>query len=107
GPVTLGGITLEAEMQNSLLLAAAFLAALPAMALWYSLARRFGSWRALRAACLLAAATALYFLFPERFTTGLIGTTVFGVSLAGLLMLTNPLLADITDEDEVLNGSRR
>jgi GPH family glycoside/pentoside/hexuronide:cation symporter len=107
GPTVLGGLTLDEETQNSLLLAAAFLAALPAMAVWWALARRFGAWRALRSACLLAAATALYFFFPSSFAAGIIGTTVFGLSLAGLLMLTNPLIADITDEDEVVNGARR
>ena len=50
---------------------------------------------------------ALYFFFPQTFAAGILGTTLFGPSLAGLLMLTNPLLADITDEDEVLNGARR
>ncbi len=107
GPTTLFGLTLNAEMQNSVLLAAAFLAALPAMAVWWALARRFGAWRALRAACLLGAATALYFFFPNTFQEGLIGTTLFGLSLAGLLMLTNPLVADITDEDELQTGARR
>ena len=107
GPTTLFGVTLDADLQNSLLLAAAFLAALPAMAVWWALARRYGAWRALRAAALLAAATALYFFFPQTFAAGILGTTLFGLSLAGLLMLTNPLLADITDEDEVLNGARR
>ena len=55
GPTTLFGVTLDADLQNSLLLAAAFLAALPAMAVWWALARRYGAWRALRAAALLAA----------------------------------------------------
>ena len=107
GPTTLGGVTLDAGLQNSLLLAAAFLVALPAMALWLAVARRYGAWRALRAASLLAAATVLYFFFPSTFAAGIIGTTAFGISLAGLLMLTNLLIADITDEDEVLNGARR
>jgi len=107
GPTTLFGLTLDAETQNSVLLAAAFLAALPAMAIWWALARRFGAWRALRAACLLGAATALYFFFPRTFQAGLLGTTAFGLSLAGLLMLTNPLIADITDEDELHTGARR
>lgn len=106
-PTTLGGVTLDTGLQNSLLLAAAFLAALPAMALWLALARRYGAWSALRAASLLGAATVLYFFFPQTFVAGIIGTTAFGISLAGLLMLTNPLIADITDEDEVLNGARR
>ncbi|HOU41138.1 MAG TPA: MFS transporter, partial [Promineifilum sp.] len=107
GPTTLLGLTLDAETQNSVLLAAAFLAALPAMAIWWALARRFGAWRALRAACLMGAATALYFFFPRTFQAGLLGTTAFGLSLAGLLMLTNPLIADITDEDELHTGARR
>lgn len=107
GPTTLLGVTLDPELQNSILLAAAFLAALPAMAIWLWLARRYGAWRALRGACMLGAATAIYFFFPTTFIGGLIGTTLFGLSLAGLLMLTNPLIADITDEDEVQNGARR
>ena len=53
------------------------------------------------------AATAVYFFFPSTFQAGLIGTTLFGLSLAGLLMLTNPLVADITDEDELQTGARR
>ena len=107
GSTTLFGLTLDAELQNSVLLAAAFLAALPAMALWWALARRFGAYRALRFACLTGAATAVYFFFPSTFQAGLIGTTLFGLSLAGLLMLTNPLVADITDEDELQTGARR
>jgi GPH family glycoside/pentoside/hexuronide:cation symporter len=107
GPTTILGVSLEAELQNLILLAAAFLAALPAMAVWLWLARRYSAWRALRGACMLAAATAIYFFFPTTFVGGLLGTTLFGLSLAGLLMLTNPLIADITDEDEVQNGARR
>jgi GPH family glycoside/pentoside/hexuronide:cation symporter len=107
GPTTLFGMTISAELQNSLLLAAAFLAALPGMALWWALARRFGTWRALRSACLTGAATAIYFFFPRTFQAGLLGTTLFGLSLAGLLMLTDPLVADITDEDELQTGARR
>jgi glycoside/pentoside/hexuronide:cation symporter, GPH family len=106
-PTTLAGITLDPELQNSLLLAAAFLTALPAMAIWLRLARRYGAWRALRGACMMAAATAVYFFFPNTFQGGLLGTSLFGLSLAGLLMLTTPLIADITDEDEVLTGARR
>lgn len=107
GPTTVGGMTLDTEMQNSLLLAAAFLIALPAMLPWWLLARRFGAWRSLRMVSLLGAAVALYFFFPTTFVGGIIGTTIFGITLAGLLMLTDPLIADITDEDEVQNGARR
>ena len=72
GPTTLFGLTLNADLQNSVLLAAAFLAALPAMGLWWALARRFGAYRALRFACLTGAATAVYFFFPSTFQAGLI-----------------------------------
>lgn len=107
GPTTLGGATLDTEMQNSLLLAAAFLAALPAMAVWWAIAKRIGTWQALRANSLLGAITVLYFFIPKTFAGGLVGTILFGLSLAGLLMLTNPLLADITDQDEINHGARR
>ncbi len=107
GPATFAGVTLDPEMQTSILLAAAFLAALPAMALWWVLAKRYSAWRALRAATLLGAASALYFFFPNDFASGLAGTALFGISLAGMMMLSNPLIADVTDADEVATGARR
>ncbi len=101
------GITLDVGLQNSLLLGAAFIVALPAMAGWTAVARRLGAWRTLRIACITAAATLLLFFLPDSFYSGLAMTALFGLSLAGLLMLTDLLIADLVDADELQTGTRR
>ncbi len=105
--VILGGITLDVGLQNSLLLGVAFIVALPAMSLWTAVARRQGSWRALRICCLTSAASLLLYFFPSSFLSGVAVTAVFGLSLAGLLMLTDLLIADMVDADELKTGTRR
>ncbi|MDX1413923.1 MAG: MFS transporter [Candidatus Promineifilaceae bacterium] len=105
--VTLGGVTLDVGLQNSLLLGVAFIVALPAMSVWTALARRKGSWWALRICTLTAAASLLLYFVPSSFYGGLAITAVFGLSLAGLLMLTDLLIADMVDADELLTGARR
>lgn len=101
------GITLDPGLQNSLLLAGAFLMALPGMLLWTVVAKRIGVWRSLRICMLTSAASLLLFFLPRDFLSGIAVTTFFGLSLAGLLMLTNPLIADMVDEDELKTGARR
>lgn len=101
------GVTLDVGLQNSLLLAAAFVVALPGMALWTLLARRWGAWRALRLACLAGAGGLLLFFWPANFAQGVTATAVFGLPLAGLLMLTDLLVADVVDADELVTGARR
>lgn len=102
-----GGLPLDPGLQNSLLLAGAILMALPGMLLWTVLAKRYGSWRSLRLCMLTSAVILLLFFLPQDFWGGLAITGLFGLSLAGLLMLTNPLIADMVDEDELQTGARR
>jgi GPH family glycoside/pentoside/hexuronide:cation symporter len=106
-PVQVGGMTLDVGLQNSLLLGAAFIVALPAMVLWTALARRWGAWQTLRRCCLVAAGSLLLFFLPGDFWGGVAATAFFGLSLAGLLMLTDLLIADLVDADELLTGTRR
>ncbi|MFN2141318.1 MAG: MFS transporter [Candidatus Promineifilaceae bacterium] len=104
---TVSGVTLDPGLQNSLLLAGAIVMALPGMALWTVVAKRIGAWRALRICMLTSAAILIFFFLPQGFLSGLAVTAVFGLSLAGLLMLYNPLIADMVDEDELQTGARR
>ena len=105
--ITFFGLTLDPGLQNSLLLGGALLLALPGMLLWTIVAKRIGSWRALRICMLISAVTLLLFFLPQSFPGGLAITSVYGLSLAGLMMLTNPLIADMVDEDELKTGARR
>lgn len=46
-------------------------------------------------------------LRPSSFYTGLATIAFFGLSLAGLLMLTDLLITDLVDADELETGTRR
>ncbi len=107
GDSSLAGITLDPGLQNSLLLGGAFLMALPGMLLWTVIAKRIGVWQSLRICMLTSAAILLLFFLPGDFISGLAVTTLFGLSLAGLFMLRNPLIADMVDQDELITGARR
>ncbi len=106
-PITLGGVTLDPEMQTSAFLGVAFAVALLAMPAWAAWTKRVGSRAALRGALLLSAGVLLGFAWAHDFTTGLLTAALLGLPLAGLLMLTDLLLADVVDEDEVRTGIRR
>jgi GPH family glycoside/pentoside/hexuronide:cation symporter len=109
GPMTIPGlnVTLDAGTQTSLFLGVAFITAFVAMPVWTLLAQRWGAWRALRANCLYATVTLLLFFLPHNFWGGLVVVVLFGLGLAGLLMLTDLLIADVVDEDELDTGQRR
>ncbi|HZD11486.1 MAG TPA: MFS transporter [Candidatus Binatia bacterium] len=55
----------------------------------------------------LDAATLLLFFLPRDFYGGLAVVVLFGLGLAGLLMLTDLLIADVVDDDELKTGRRR
>jgi GPH family glycoside/pentoside/hexuronide:cation symporter len=101
------GLTLDPGLQNSLLLGSAFIVAMPGMLLWTAVAQRLGAWRALRLCVLISGASLLLFFLPDDFQSGLAVTAFFGLSLAGLLMLTDLLVADLVDADELQTGARR
>jgi GPH family glycoside/pentoside/hexuronide:cation symporter len=104
---SLSDITLDPGLQNSLLLGGVILMALPGMLLWTLVAKRIGVWRSLRICMLTSAAILLLFFLPADFFSGIAVTAFFGLSFAGLLMLTNPLIADMVDQDELHTGARR
>ena len=106
-PVPFLGITLDVGFQTSIFLGAAFIAALPVMPIWSAYAKRAGGRRAWMTACLTFALTSLLFLFADDFYSGVASTIVLGFSLAGLLMLPDLLIADVTDDDELRTGVRR
>jgi GPH family glycoside/pentoside/hexuronide:cation symporter len=61
----------------------------------------------MRLACLTAAASLFSFFWPANFFTGLACALIFGLSLSGLLMLPDLLVADTVDADELTTGARR
>lgn len=105
--VRVGPVTLDVGMQTSLFLGITFLAALPAIPVWTAITKRVGAHRAWKIACLTFSTTILYFLFAGDFFAGILGTAVLGLSLAGLLILPDLLIAAVIDEDELVTGVRR
>ncbi len=105
--LTVGGITLDVATQNSAFLASAFLMALIAMPVWTKLTQKRGAWQTLRLCCLTSAAILLTFFLANDFYSGVLVIMLFGTSLAGLLMLTDLLIADLVDADELVTGTRR
>jgi glycoside/pentoside/hexuronide:cation symporter, GPH family len=106
-PLNIAGMAIDVELQNSLFLGITFLITLPALPLWAWLSRRWGAWLALRRACLFSALTLSLFFLPRGFYDGLLAASLFGVVLAGLLMLPDLLIAALVDADELATGARR
>ncbi len=102
-----GGITLDVATQNSVFLGLTFIMALLALPVWAAITRRWGAWKTLRLCTLLSAGILLGFFLATNFYTGLAVGVVFGLSLAGLLMLTDLLIADLVDADELVTDVRR
>jgi glycoside/pentoside/hexuronide:cation symporter, GPH family len=107
GPAMAFGLELDVGMQNSLLLGMAFLMALPGIPVWTWAARRWGGRRSWQAAQLTFALSMGLLFFANDFYLGLAGTSLVGLSLAGLLVFPDLLIADVIDEDETVVGARR
>lgn len=106
-PVTVGGVTLDVGVQNSLLLGTALIMSLPTLPVWARLAQRLGGRRAWQwAQGAFAAGMGLVFLAGDFFQA-LGAIAIVGLSFSGLLVLPDLLLADVVDEDETVTGARR
>ena len=107
GPALVLGLSLTPELQNSLLLASAFVMALPALPVWTRVAQRLGArrgWQVAQAGFALA----MVAVFTARdITSGLIAMSLAGLCLSGLLVFPDLLISDVIDEDETVTGRRR
>jgi len=106
-PVTAGGVTLSVELQNSLILGMAFIMALPGLPIWTAVAKRVGGRRGWQLAQITFAVSMLFLFLAQNFWQGLAATSLTGLSLAGLLVFPDLLIADIIDEDELVSRCRR
>jgi GPH family glycoside/pentoside/hexuronide:cation symporter len=101
------GVSLDAGMQNSLLLGSAFVMALPALPAWAAAARRFGARRVWQAAQALFALAMLGVFAAGDFRQGLAAMCAAGLALSGLLVAPDLVISDVIDEDETQTGRRR
>jgi GPH family glycoside/pentoside/hexuronide:cation symporter len=93
--------------ETGYLLGAAFVAAIPGLVIWTALAKRFGAWRAWRWACVTFGLSLIPLLFISSVITAYLFMVLIGLSLAGHLMLSNLLISDAIDADEVDTRTRR
>jgi len=106
-PTTLFGVELDVGLQNSLLLGAALIMALPAIPVWAGLARRFGGRRAWQAAHLVFAAALVFVFLAGDFRQAVLAVALVGLGFAGLLVMPDLLISDVIDQDETVTGARR
>ncbi len=93
--------------QESYLLLATLAVALPLVYFWGWMVPRIGAARAIVLAILLFGLALFSFNFTNTFSAALVAALFLGIGLSGILILTDILISDIIDEDEVKTGVRR
>ena len=95
------------DMETSALLGTAFVVAIPMLYVWTKATQKYGARTTLLIGLVVFAVGLLPFLVASNFVTGLLCMAATGVGLAAMMMLTDLLIADIVDEDELTTGRRR
>jgi len=95
------------DMETSILLAAAFVAAVPTLYLWTRLTQKRGARDAMMWGLIVFCIGLLPFLLAGSFLTGLLAMLTASAGLSAMLLLGDLLIADIVDEDELETGRRR
>lgn len=92
---------------TSLILVTAFVVALPLLFLWARVAAKIGA----KPVYMTAIACFTLFLLPFLFINSLVSAVVtaafLGMALGGVIVLSDVVIADVIDEDELATGSRR
>lgn len=91
----------------TLILAAAFLAAIPMLFVWRLLTIKFGAKRCFMASMFVLAIFLIPLFFIKSFGLVLLTSAMIGVGLAGFILISDVIISDVIDEDEVNTGVRR
>lgn len=94
-------------LQTSLLFLAVFLMAIPTVALWSRLSRRWGGKRAWLAALATLVVASLLLALGTNLWTGLVAGGIFGLGMSGVLVMGEVILAWVIDQDAERTGRRR
>jgi glycoside/pentoside/hexuronide:cation symporter, GPH family len=89
------------------ILAAAFLTAIPLLFVWKKIAVKFGAKRTMLAAMICLACSLVPLLVISNYVLVVLTSAFIGGSLAGFILVSDLLIADVIDEDEVKTGVRR
>ena len=93
--------------QVTLILAAAFLTAIPMLFVWRSLTVRFGAKYCFMASMIVLALSLIPLFYAKSFELTLLTSAFIGAGLAGFILISDVIIADVIDEDEVHTGNRR
>ncbi|MGB9613428.1 MAG: MFS transporter, partial [Candidatus Margulisiibacteriota bacterium] len=92
---------------TTMILAAAFLTAIPALFVWRWLTLKFGA----KVCFMLSMVSLALFLFPllylQTYATALLVSSMIGFGLAGFILVSDVIISDVIDEDEINTGTRR
>ena len=91
----------------TLILAAAFLTAIPMLFVWRAAAVKFGAKYCFLASMLMLAVFLVPLFFISSFDKVLITSALIGVGLSGFILISDIIISDVIDEDELNTGSRR
>jgi GPH family glycoside/pentoside/hexuronide:cation symporter len=105
--VTLGGVTLDPATQEGLLLGIPLLLAIPLMAVWSALMKRFGVKRVWMMVFATFIPALVVVMLAPNFTWGLVGTVLAAPAFSGAFMVFTVMLSQIVDEDALTAGYRR
>lgn len=93
---------------TTLLLAAAFVTAGALLWPWRQwVAQRYGARTTLLLAFMVSGLAVLPMIFIQSVPAAFLTTVLFGVGLAGMILMGDVVLADVIDEDELRTGQRR
>ncbi|WP_028986280.1 MFS transporter [Thermicanus aegyptius] len=95
------------ESENSILTGAIFIAAIPMVYLWSFIVKRMGPRKTILTAVLLFLLSLIPFAFVTTLLTAALSAIAIGISLAGIIILLDVLLAEVIDDDEKRSGARR
>lgn len=93
--------------QATYLMAAVFVTAIPAMAVWGKLINRFGTLRMWRLALLLLMFSVVPMFFAQTLAAAMVAGAFIGISIAGVTANIDLINATIIDEDAAESGLRR
>jgi GPH family glycoside/pentoside/hexuronide:cation symporter len=93
--------------QQSLLLFGTLLVALALVYAWGVVVPKLGAVATEILAMALFASALVSLAFVHTFVTALVCGMALGIGLSGILILTDVLISDVIDEDELVHGSRR
>jgi len=95
------------EFQTTLFLGTLFATAMPLAGVWAKIISRLGPKKSFTRALICYGACLTPFLIAQNYIHGIIIALFLAFGLAGIMVLLDVLIADITDEDEVKTGVRR